>query len=348
MKIMNIVGARPQFVKAAMVSKALRKRKIKEVLVHTGQHFDKNMSELFFSELKLKSPNHNLGISSLSHGKMTGLMLDKLEELMIRTKPDLVIVYGDTNSTAAGALAAAKLNIPIAHVEAGMRSFDRRMPEEVNRVVTDHLSSLHFCSTNSAIENLANEGIKKGVYKTGDIMYDSYRYINSLIRVPILLDHGDFYLATIHRAANTDDKKKLQNIFEGFARLCRPVVFPIHPRTKTKVAEYNIKPKNVKLIIPVGRAEFQKLLNSCRLVLTDSGGVQKEAYFSKKACVTVREHTEWVESLGKWNVLCKADPDDIVRKVKKMENKKIDFSKKIYGNGKTAERIADIIIRYLK
>jgi len=333
LRIVTVVGARPQFIKAAPLSRLIRKRHV-EILVHTGQHYDPNMSDLFFSELNIPLPDYNLEIGSGSHGRQTGRMLEKIEEVLILEKPDAVIVYGDTNSTLAGALAASKLHIPVCHVEAGLRSYNKSMPEEQNRILTDHISTLLFCPTQTAVENLKKEGITEGVCFTGDIMYDAvlrffelaaarYRKSGGLSQVLnatnsrgdyMDLSEGQFYLATVHRAENTDDEEKLKGIFDAFGKLDRPVVVPMHPRTRKKLGD-SVKAlaPNIVVVEPVGYLMMLYLTANAYMVLTDSGGLQKEAYFFRTACTTLRDETEWLETLENgWNVLSGADGKKII------------------------------------
>lgn len=313
MKIVSIVGARPQFIKAAPVSAALR-QSFTEILVHTGQHYDHGMSAVFFQELGIPEPEYNLGIGSGSHGQQTGQMLAAIEDVLLREKPDWVLVYGDTNSTLAGALAAAKLHIPIAHVEAGLRSYNRAMPEEINRVLTDHCSNLLFCPTQTAVDNLASEGIHEGVHLVGDVMVDAlYYFLPKAGQSPVLnqysLTPGDYVLATIHRASNTDTAEALAQVLDCLAQSQWPVVWPIHPRTAAALHRFTLTPPpNVRLIPPVGYLEMLALEKQARFILTDSGGVQKEAYIFAVPCITLREDTEWVETVAQgWNTLTGAD-----------------------------------------
>jgi len=317
MKTISIVGARPQFIKAAAVSRVLQKTQgVREVLVHTGQHYDANMSEVFFEELEIPRPDYNLGIGSATHGAQTGRMLEAIEEVLLREKPDWVLVYGDTNSTLAGALAAVKLHIPVAHIEAGLRSFNRRMPEEINRVLTDHASDILFAPTKAAVENLRREGIsEEQIQLVGDVMYDAALYYGkkaecqsqSLNRLG--LKPKEYILATIHRAENTDDPRRLRAIFEGLAEVDQEmkVVLPLHPRTRVVLVEvglYDKVARSVCLIEPVGYLDMVMLEKNARAIATDSGGVQKEAFFHRVPCLTLREETEWVElvDLG-WNCI---------------------------------------------
>jgi len=349
MKVLSIVGARPQFVKCAPVSRELRKVH-EEVLVHTGQHYDYGLSEVFFRDLGIPTPDYHLEIGSGSHGVQTGRMLAAIEDVLVKEEPGIVLVYGDTNSTLAGALAAAKMHVPVAHVEAGLRSFDRRMPEEVNRVLTDHCSDLLFCPTATAVRNLAAEGITAGVHLTGDVMVDALQQNLTLAKErstdPGLSPKG-YYLATVHRAGNTDDPAALRAIMEAFSRLDIPVVFPVHPRTRKKLAEYGIAPAaNVRLVEPLPYFEMLALLSGARAVLTDSGGVQKEAYILEVPCVTLRENTEWVETVEDgWNVLVGTDADRIVLEADAAGSARRGHSTR-FGDGHAAVRIAAIIREY--
>lgn len=356
MNILTIIGARPQFVKAAVLSRYIKNNPrlgARETIVHTGQHYDQNMSDIFFAEMDIPQPDYNLHIGSGSHGKMTGLMLEKIEELLLELKPDVVLVYGDTNSTLAGSLAASKLHIPIAHVEAGLRSYMMVMPEEQNRRLTDHLSTWLFCPTDTAVENLRKEGISsmsgmpfvvkpspdnKVVCTTGDIMYDAslyYRQKAASIQIP-----NNFILLTIHRAENTDDPARLKNIVDAVNSLSeRFFIFPVHPRTKKILAEHGLHfGKHVTLIEPVGYLEMLKYEEACTAVLTDSGGVQKEAFFFQKPCVTMRDTTEWVELVNSgWNTLTGADTEKIVSAIRNVRIPKDCLN--LYGDGHTAEKI---------
>ncbi len=318
MKIVTIVGARPQFIKAATVSRIIRAHPaIHEMLLHTGQHYDENMSDVFFRELSIPLPDFNLEVGSGSHAEQTGKMLTGIENVLLREKPDCILVYGDTNSTLAGALAAAKLHMPVAHVEAGLRSFNRAMPEEINRIVTDHVSDLLFAPTQTAVENLTREGCSEMTFFTGDVMYDSVLYYKDRIqqdpekyRTAGVPEH--YLLATIHRAENTDNPGNLKNIFSAFSRLNQEIVLPVHPRTR-KILEASFPmPGNVHLINPVGYLQMLKLMMDATKVLTDSGGLQKEAYFLRKQCITLRSETEWIETLhDRWNIITGTDPDNI-------------------------------------
>ena len=314
--IMTIVGARPQFIKAAAVSRELRKRDgVREVLVHTGQHFDANMSDAIFSDLSLPSADLHLGISGGGHGEMTGRMLAALETAMLKVGPDWVLVYGDTNSTLAGALAAAKLHIPVAHVEAGLRSFNKRMPEEINRILTDHLSRLLFCPTETAIGNLRNEGVTSGVHHTGDVMYDVLLHNLEKAKSGRALDRlglqaGCYSVATVHRAENTDDDSRLRKVLAYLQDCARekPVIFPVHPRTRQALARAGCDTSGLRLTEPLGYLDMLQLMASSVAILTDSGGMQKEAYFLRKPCITLRDETEWPETAeAGWNKLWTED-----------------------------------------
>ncbi|WP_417539699.1 non-hydrolyzing UDP-N-acetylglucosamine 2-epimerase [Marinobacter sp.] len=317
MKVLTIIGARPQFIKAAVVSRAFKEHRpdVQEIIVHTGQHYDANMSDVFFDELDIPKPDYNLGIGGGTHGQNTGRMIEKLEGLMMEVQPQWVLVYGGTDSTLAGALGAAKLHIPVAHVEAGLRSFNRRMPEEINRLLTDHIAEILFAPTETGQQNLLNEGVAEEKIKlVGDVMYDASLFYKEKARKPQLppeleIRGNDFVLCTIHRAENTDDPQRLKGIFQGLGDSGERVILPLHPRTRAKIAGYGVSiPENVKVIDPVGYLEMVWLEANCRLVATDSGGVQKEAYFFGKPCITMRDETEWVELVeGGWNKLVGAD-----------------------------------------
>lgn len=350
MKIATVVGARPQFIKAAPVSRVLRQSH-EEILIHTGQHYDANMSEVFFEELHIPKPDYNLGIGSGRHGAQTGATLEKVEEVLLAEKPDALLVYGDTNSTLAGALAAAKLHIPVLHIEAGLRSFNRRMPEEINRVLTDHVSEWLFCPTDTAIQNLAAEGITQGVYQIGDVMYDAFLYNkelahqNSRVVKTLGLKSKDYILCTIHRAENTDDPIRLKEILMALARVPKPVVLPLHPRTRKIIREQGLEgflTENVRVIEPVGYLDMIALeVNAWKLV-TDSGGVQKEAYFAGVPCITMRDETEWVETVKVgWNLLTGADAKRILNAVERFVPPAEHPS--IFGDGHSAEQFVSCL-----
>ena len=349
MKIVSVVGARPQFIKASPLSRELRLRH-REILLHTGQHYDHGMSDVFFEELGMPAPDHHLGIGSGPHGAQTGAMLAAIETVLQKEAPDAVIVYGDTNSTLAGALAAAKLHIPVAHVEAGLRSFKRAMPEEINRVLADHLSTWLFAPSEGSREQLAQEGICQGVHVVGDIMADALRLhgARAATRSDALTRHGlesgSYYLATVHRAENTDDASNLQRIFGAVGALDKPVVLPLHPRTQKRVSELQITlPGNVRALAPQGYLDMLALLRGAACVLTDSGGVQKEAYYLRVPCVTLRNETEWVETVATgWNTLTGTDPDRIMAAVARRPDQDTPHPD-LYGNGMTAQRIAEIL-----
>jgi UDP-N-acetylglucosamine 2-epimerase len=320
MKVVSVVGARPQFIKAAVLSRELRQEH-SEILVHTGQHYDENMSAIFFEELGIPEPEYSLQVGSGLHGKQTGAMLAAIEEVLIKEQPDWVVVYGDTNSTLAGALAASKLHIKLAHVEAGLRSFNRIMPEEINRVLTDHISNLLFCPTQTAVNNLKSEGITGGVHLVGDLMYDALQWsLEQAKHKPDPLAELGFVekgylLATVHRAENTDDPQRLNGILQAFDALKEPLVWPVHPRTRLKLDEIHLNPgPHIHMIEPVGALEMARLESAARVILTDSGGVQKEAFWLHVPCITLRDETEWVETVEAGaNHLCGTDPDKIIK-----------------------------------
>ena len=350
MKILSIIGARPQFIKCAPLSREIRKEH-EEILVHTGQHYDPEMSDIFFNELDIPEPDYNLGVGSGNHGEQTGKMLIEIEKILLKEKPNLVLVYGDTNSTVAGALAASKLHIRVVHVEAGLRSFDQAMPEEINRVLTDHISNLLFCPTETAVLNLKNEGITTGVYNVGDVMLDALEYnIKIAEEKNTVLDNfglspKKYLVVTVHRASNTDSFKKLSSIVNAFCEVDIPIVFPVHPRTEKYLKQYELWDKlcdNVKVIPPLGYLEMLKLMANSRKILTDSGGVQKEAYMLGVPCITMRENTEWVETVeDRWNVLVGVDYDKIRDAILNFEGAKERGN--IFGNGKASEMICKIL-----
>jgi len=355
MKILTVIGARPQFVKAAALSRAFSEYdNIEEVIVHTGQHFDKNMSGIFFEEMEIPKPKYNLEINNLDHGAMTGRMLEGIERILIEESPDVLLVYGDTNSTIAGALAAKKLHIKVAHVEAGLRSFNMKMPEEVNRILTDRISDFLLCPTTTAINNLQLEGfdnIDCKIEKTGDVMQDAANFyaLKSEEKSSIVgeIGLGKYILTTLHRAENTDDESRLTRIVEALneihSNIC-PIVLPLHPRTKTKLEALDIKLK-VKLINPVGYFDMIELIKNSELVMTDSGGLQKEAFFFAKNCVTMRDQTEWVELIeANVNVLVGANKQLIIEQVEVMLNTDSDFSLNLYGNGQASENIVKFLL----
>lgn len=350
MKVVTVVGARPQFVKAAPVSRALRARG-EEILVHTGQHYDQSMSDIFFEELQIPQPEYHLHVGSKSHGAQTGEMLAKVEDVLLSEKPDLLLVYGDTNSTIAGALAAAKLHIPVAHVEAGLRSFNRRMPEEVNRVLTDHISHWLFCPTKTAVNHLRSEGIVDGVHLVGDVMLDVVNFNSKLanekskILAELKLEPKSYILVTLHRAENTDDPARLASIVAALNQLTIPAILPLHPRTVGKLAQFGLSITNplVQVIQPVGYLDMLQLEVNAKKILTDSGGVQKEAFFAQVPCITMRDETEWTETveLGT-NILVGAEEAKIIEAVSSFT---VDFSQvpPAFGDGTTAQQIMDIL-----
>jgi UDP-N-acetylglucosamine 2-epimerase len=346
LRFLSVLGARPQFIKAGPLSAALR-RTHQEVVVHTGQHYDYEMSDVFFEELDLPRPDCHLEVGSGSHAGQTAAMLTGLERLMLEYRPDVVIVYGDTNSTLAGALAASKLNIPVAHVEAGLRSFNRRMPEEINRVVTDHVSTHLFVPSEVSRLQLEREGITSGVHIVGDIMLDAIlahrprAAAASRYPAALGLEAGSYYLATVHRAENTDDPSRLRGVLAGLNALDRPVVMPVHPRTCKQLAAFGLETgENVVALAPVGYLDMVQLQARSAAVLTDSGGVQKEAYYLEVPCVTLRDETEWVETVDAgWNVLAGADPDRIREGVRHVTTRR-PAHPPLYGSGNAAERIA--------
>jgi UDP-GlcNAc3NAcA epimerase len=357
MKIFTIVGARPQFVKASIFSKLLKEEgdNIQEQIVHTGQHYDQNMSEIFFSNLGIPMPAYNLGVGGGTHGYNTGMMIIEIEKLLLSGKPDAVLVYGDTDSTLAGALAASKLHVPVIHVEAGLRSFNKRMPEEQNRIITDHLSAILFAPTETAIKNLRNESIdEKSVHLVGDIMFDATLHFGELAKQTeeqllqlYELTKFNYHLLTIHREENTSDPKILQEIFAAFENDKEKVILPLHPRTKKKIADFSIRiPNNVCIIDPVGYIEMLSLLKNAKYVFTDSGGVQKEAYFLGRPCFTIRNETEWIELLNNGvNMLIK--PSEIASYINgySIRNTVVNDGT-LYGGGKAAENILSIIKQY--
>lgn len=359
MKITTVIGARPQFIKAATVSREIRKNH-NEIIIHTGQHYDSNMSDIFFKELNIPEPDYNLAVGSGSHAEQTASMLVGIEQIILKERPDYLLVYGDTNSTLAGALAASKVHIPVVHVEAGLRSFNFRMPEEQNRVLTDHISTFLFCPTETAVKNLSNEGITDKVYNVGDVMCDAVLYYSKHLeqydsnyffnRLEFLFNHEikfkEWYLATIHRAENTDSIIKIKEILDAFEQLDSPVLFPVHPRTKRMVKElYDTSEyKNTIFIEPVGYLDMLYLTKNALKVITDSGGLQKEAYILGTPTITVRDQTEWVETLvGNYNILCKPVKEDILYKVYNTEISN-NPRKKYYGEGDASIKICEYLL----
>lgn len=356
-KIAAIVGARPQFIKAAAISRVIRTEYaggITEVLVHTGQHYDDNMSRVFFEELDIPQPNYHLGISGGRHGAMTGRMLEGIENVLLTEQPDIVLVYGDTNSTLAGALAAVKLHIPVAHVEAGLRSFNMRMPEEVNRILTDRVSSLLFCPTATALDNLKAEGITAGVYHVGDVMYDVAMFYRDQARQQsdvmerFGLRAGEFALATCHRAENTDDPNRMREICLGLADVATmlPVVFSVHPRTRTAIEDHRLTSclVRVTMVEPLCFLDMLKLQQTAKVIITDSGGMQKEAFFCGVPCITVRDETEWVETVASgWNRLAGASRGGILSSYNSLADRSVKKADSPFGDGFASNQIVSIL-----
>ncbi len=356
MKILTILGARPQFIKAGSVSREIAKHNdLEEIIVHTGQHYDANMSDIFFEEMKIPKPHYFLGIGGKSHGAMTGQMIEKIEEVAVKEQPDWMLVYGDTNSTLAGAIVASKLHIKLAHIEAGLRSFNMKMPEEVNRILTDRVSQILFCPTDTAIHNLKQEGYQNldcKIIQSGDVMQDGALFYRLYAKKPLHNISDKFLLCTIHRAENTDDAERLKQIFEALGNIAQEqeIVLPLHPRTNKIIAEQDWSvPENITIIEPVGYLEMVWLIDHCDMVMTDSGGLQKEAFFFEKPCITLRDETEWVELIEhKFNILVGADKakiDDAYRKAKQYFS--TDFSKNLYGGGKASENIIKELRSYV-
>ena len=350
MKILSVVGARPNFVKLAPLSRAVR-NKFEEVIVHTGQHYNYEMDKIFFDELGIPEPDYHLGVGSGTHGHQTGEMIKKIEDVLIEEKPELVLDFGDTNTTLAGAIAAVKLHIKIAHVEAGLRSYDKKMPEEINRILVDHCSDLLFCPTKTAVENLRTEGIVDGVYLTGDVMVDSLNYcINIAEKKSKVLDElglkpKEYLLATVHRAENTDDPERLSGIVEAFCEAGN-VVFPCHPRTKKLLNQFGLWDRlqeNVKIIKPIGYFDMLLLEKNSKKILTDSGGVQKEAYILGVPGITLRDNTEWVETVEDgWNVLVSAEKEKILKAIREFEP--ATEQRDVFGKGNASEKMTEIIV----
>jgi UDP-GlcNAc3NAcA epimerase len=353
-KILTILGARPQFIKAGSVSREIAKHnEIDEIIVHTGQHYDANMSDIFFDEMKIPKPDYFLGIGGKSHGAMTGQMIEKIEEVCIKEKPDWVMVYGDTNSTLAGAIVASKLHIKLAHIEAGLRSFNMKMPEEVNRILTDRVSQILFCPTDTAIINLNNEGYDNldiKIVKSGDVMQDGAIFYKNLAVKPDIKINKDYILCTIHRAENTDDETRLRDIFEALKEIAKDkqVILPLHPRTKKIIENLGLNIENLTIIEPIGYLEMVWLIDNCSLVMTDSGGLQKEAYFFKKQCITLRDETEWVELIECGaNTLVGAKKEKIIQAYKNnniFDTKNSELN--MYGGGKASENIIKGLLKY--
>lgn len=357
MKIMTVIGARPQFIKTAAVSRVIAKHsQIEEIIVHTGQHFDANMSDIFFDEMDIPKPKYQLGISGKGHGAMTGEMLKGIEELCLKEKPDVMMVYGDTNSTLAGALAAAKIHIPVAHVEAGLRSFNMRMPEEINRILTDRISTYLFCPTDTAVENLRAEGYDKfkcQIVQNGDVMHDAALYYSKVSeqKATVLknLKLDKFVLCTVHRAENTDSVERLKSIFAALREIGKThtVVLPLHPRTRKFLADYKIETTGMCMIDPVGYFDMLEFLKHTSFVITDSGGLQKEAYFFNKPCITMRDETEWTELVkAGHNVIAGTSSEKILAAFGEIKNNKKNWPQGIYGNGDASEKIVSYLLEH--
>jgi UDP-N-acetylglucosamine 2-epimerase (non-hydrolysing) len=352
MKIVSIVGARPQFIKCAPVSKELRKNN-HEILIHTGQHYDYELSKVFFDQLGIPTPDYNLEVGSASHGKQTGTMLVEIEKVLLDEKPDVVLVYGDTNSTLAGALASVKLHIPIGHVEAGLRSFDRNMPEEINRVLTDHASDLLFVPTQTAVTNLKKEGISQGVFLVGDVMYDVLKQSTGIASKSQILEilgvqPKEYFLTTIHRPSNTDNIQNLSQILEILSSAAKKVIFPVHPRTMHFIKKHGLERSigaNVHMMKSVSYFDFLWLEQNAEKILTDSGGIQKESYILKVPCITLRENTEWVETIADgWNVLVGTNKEKIIDAIQHFNP--TGEQRDLFGTGDASTKIVKIIEDY--
>lgn len=355
-KIATVIGARPQFIKAAVVSRAFSHHgNINEFIIHTGQHFDDNMSSVFFNEMEIPRPKYELNINSAGHGAMTGRMMEGIENILLDEKPDLVLVYGDTNSTLAGALAAKKLHIKLAHVEAGLRSFNMNMPEEINRILTDRISDLLFCPTDNAVMNLQKEGFENFKCKfvnCGDVMYDAALYYaqKSRVKSDIINKFGlkDFVLCTLHRAENTNDESRLRSIVDALNKIHSGInlVLPLHPRTR-KIFEEKKIGTNFTIIDPVGYFDMLQLIGHCKLVMTDSGGLQKEAFFFNKNCITLRDETEWFELIETGcNIICGSDKDKILSAANLLLKRDFSSNAKPFGNGNAGQKIVNEILSY--
>ncbi len=353
-KIVTVVGARPQFIKASRLSCALQDRGVQEKIIHTGQHFDQQMSAIFFDELQIPKPAYSLGIGGLSQGAMTGRMMEGIEKILVEEKPDAVLVYGDTNSTMAGAVAASKMGIPVAHIEAGMRSYNKKMAEEINRTITDHLASLHFCTHEGPVENLRKEGIREGIHCVGDIMFDCILHFKNLApsrsrRSEWGLGERDYGFVTLHRRENLENRERLQSISKAILEISKSLklIFPVHPHTRKILAEYSFLNdlKNVILVEPTSYLETIDLESHAKVILTDSGGVQKEAYFCSIPCVTMRDETEWIETLQDgWNTLAGANTDRIISRVQEFLDRSPSVpAKRLYGDGTAGLKIARIL-----
>jgi len=351
-KIISVIGTRPQFIKYAIISNELRKNN-HEILIHTGQHYNFEMSKLFFNQLQIPKPDYNLGIGSASYGLQIGNMMQKLEKIFLKEKPDAVLLYGDTNSTLAGSLASRRFKILIGHIEAGLRSFDRTMPEEINRVITDHISNFLFAPTKTAVNNLKDEGITKNVFLVGDVMYDILRKNMKIAKKSNILKNLDikpkeYFLTTIHRISNTENILNLSNILEALSSSNKKIVFPIHPRTERFLKKYGLSKKigkNICMIKPVGYFDFIWLEKNAKKILTDSGGIQKEAYLLNVPCITLRENSEWVETIQDgWNILVGAHKEKIVDAMGKFEPS--GKQSEHFGKGDSAKKIVNILDKY--
>lgn len=352
MKILTVLGARPQFIKAGSVSREFAKYdEIEEIIIHTGQHYDTNMSDIFFKEMKISKPNYFLGIGNMYHGAMTGQMIEKIEKVSLKEKPDWILVYGDTNSTLAGALVASKLHIKLAHIEAGLRSFNMKMPEEINRILTDRISNILFCPTEIALKNLKKEGFDNfdcKVIKSGDVMLDGALFYKKFAIKPNYKIENNYILVTVHRAENTDNEDRIRNIFEALNKIGKEkqIILPLHPRTKKVIEKLKINIGKLTIIEPVGYLEMVWLINNCTLIMTDSGGLQKEAYFFEKPCIILRDETEWLELVKNgYNILVGANKEKILDNY----NKNFIFKKKklnLYGNGKASQKIITELLEY--
>ena len=352
--LVTVIGARPQFIKAAPLSKALKEAGINETLIHTGQHFDKKMSDIFFEQMQIPKPDYNLQVHGLNHGAMTGRMMEGIEEILLEKNPDLLLVYGDTNSTLAGALAASKLHVPVAHVEAGLRSFNMKMPEEINRILTDRVSSYLFCPTVTAINNLEKEGFNHfsaKIVNSGDVMLDASLHFHeiakkeSTIIQSLNIAKNGYILATIHRQENTDDPTRLGSIVEALNHINqqKEIIVPLHPRTRKYIKEYGLNVE-FSIIEPVGYLDMIMLISNWALVITDSGGLQKEAFFFKKYCITLRDETEWIELVeGGYNVLAGAIKEKILQEFNNLSDREADFNKSIYGSGEACGKIVEVL-----
>lgn len=349
MKIATIIGARPQFIKTALISKKINTNSsLSEIIIHTGQHFDHKMSDIFFDEMQIPKPNYNLNVNQLEYGKMINKMVKKIKPIFVDENVKGVLVFGDTNSTLAGSISAKQLNLPIFHVEAGLRSFNRLMPEENNRIITDHLSSLLFCPSKNAVSNLMKENLKSGVMLSGDVMYDVYlKFSSQKYDLREDLNKSEFLLATIHRRENIDSRYKLSAIFNSLNKIndVKKIIMPLHPHTRQNIEKFKIKSK-IKFIEPQGYASMLSLLNGCEMVITDSGGLQKESFFAKKKCIIMRKETEWVELINQGTSIV-SSPENLNNIYKRISNMECDFSNSLYGDGNASSFILNSIENFL-